>query len=80
MVIPVLVITTYMKYLTPVKYKPRRLFSEEDDVLIRTMRANHKTYDQICAALIPPAARGSVQYRIEVMAKMGLCRKMARRI
>lgn len=60
--------------LRPIRrgYKQRR-WTEDDDEIIRSMLENGKTYDNICAAFNPPAARGTIIYRVERMAKLGKC-------
>jgi hypothetical protein len=58
----------------------RRFFTEEDDKYIRDLFAAGKTYDQVCTAFNPPAHRGSIKYRVELMASRGLMPEPKRRM
>ena len=50
----------------------RKWFNDEDDRLIRDLFAQGKTYTEVCQAFNPPAHRGSIKYRVELMALKGM--------
>jgi hypothetical protein len=50
----------------------KRVWTPEQDEIIRTMILDGKSYTQICKAFTPPGARGAILYRVETMAKAGV--------
>ncbi len=50
----------------------KRVWTPEQDEIIRTMILAGKPYNQICEAFTPFGARGAIQYRVETMAKAGI--------